>query len=93
MKLVSWNVNGIRAIERKQALDWMWGENYDVIALQETKAHPEQLSSKLISPPGYQSFFNSADIRRGYSGVVLYVKQSPREVINGLGIPDLETFT
>ena len=84
MKLLSWNVNGIRAIERKQADKWMWDKGYDVIALQETKSHPEQLSEYLLRQSGYEVFFDSAEIRKGYSGTALYVKQSPNEVIKGL---------
>ncbi len=84
MKLLSWNVNGIRAVERKQADLWLWEQDFDVIALQETKSHPEQLSEHLLQPKGYQSFWHSAEIRKGYSGVALYVKQSPNEIIQGL---------
>lgn len=91
MKFLSWNVNGIRAVERKHALDWIWTRDYDVIALQETKSHPDQLPHNLLCPPGYYSFFNSAIIKKGYSGVVLYVKQKPKEVIYGLDDLELDS--
>lgn len=90
MKLVSWNVNGIRAIERKQADTWLWSGEYDVIALQETKCHPDQLSDYLINQLGYHSYFVSATSRKGYSGVGFYVKQEPVEVISGIGIEEFD---
>ncbi len=55
MKILSWNVNGIRAIEKKGFLEWLQKESPDILCLQETKAHPEQLSENLIKPDGYQS--------------------------------------
>lgn len=84
MKLVSWNVNGIRALERDQRDQWLWQNDFDVIALQETKASPDQLSELLHNPAGYYTYFNSATIRKGYSGVVFYVKHKPNQVIYGL---------
>ena len=84
MKLVSWNVNGIRALERKQADSWLWQGGFDVIAIQETKSHPDQFSEYLLKQAGYEAYFDSATIRKGYSGVALYVKQAPKEVIYGL---------
>ncbi len=84
MKLVSWNVNGLRAIERKKADKWLWENDFDVIALQETKSHPDQLSDYLLNRPDYHAYFDSATIRRGYSGVALYVKQAPIDIIKGL---------
>jgi exodeoxyribonuclease III len=78
-KLVSWNVNGIRAAEKKGLLDYMMKEDGDIICLQETKAKPEQLSGELISPRGYRSHFASAE-KGGYSGVAVYTKEEPRSV-------------
>jgi len=76
LKLASWNVNGIRAAERKGFLDWMNTSKYDIIGVQETKAHVEQLSNDLIHPMGYESYWNSA-IKKGYSGTAIYSKPSP----------------
>jgi len=76
ISLYSWNVNGIRAIEKKGFLDWMHTEKPDVLCLQETKAEPAQLSEQLLHPEGYESYWNSA-IRKGYSGTVSYTKVSP----------------
>ncbi|HVM90476.1 MAG TPA: exodeoxyribonuclease III [Verrucomicrobiae bacterium] len=74
--LVSWNVNGIRAAEKKGFLDWFHDKKYDVVGLQETKAEVGQLSPKLVHPEGYESYWSSA-IRKGYSGTAVYTKISP----------------
>jgi len=85
MKLISWNINGLRAIERKGFLNWLEQEDPDVIGVQEIKARKEQLSPELISPQGYFSYFNSAE-RKGYSGTAIYSKIKPHEVKQGMGI-------
>jgi exodeoxyribonuclease-3 len=90
IEIISWNVNGIRAWERKGCFDQFIQANPDILCLQETKAHPEQLSKRLQSPEGYFSFFNSSNVRKGYSGVCIYSKLEPKKVIYGLGIPDLD---
>ncbi len=74
MNIISWNVNGIRAIEKKGAFQELFALSPDIVCLQETKAHKEQLSQALISPSGYKSFFHSATSRKGYSGVAIYIK-------------------
>lgn len=74
--LISWNVNGIRAAERKGLFDWMHQSKPDVLCLQETKAHVEQLTTNLIHPDGYESYWNSGE-RKGYSGTVTYTRISP----------------
>lgn len=76
MNIISWNVNGIRAIEKKGAFAELLNKDADIICLQETKAHKEQLSGNLIVPSGYKSFFHSATSRKGYSGVAVYVKEN-----------------
>ncbi len=85
MQIASWNVNGIRAAERKGFLDWLRLGGPDILGLQETKAQPEQLSTALREPEGYHSFWASGE-RKGYSGVAMYSRVPPREVRYGLGI-------
>lgn len=85
IKLISWNVNGIRAAHRKGFIDWLIEEEGDIVSVQETKAHIDQLPRKLINIPGYTSYFSSAR-RKGYSGVGTYTKLKPNQVINGMGI-------
>jgi exodeoxyribonuclease-3 len=79
VRLASWNVNGIRAAEKKGFLDWLDQCDADIVCLQETKAHPDQLSEELKSPPGYAAHFASAE-KKGYSGVALYTKLEPKSV-------------
>lgn len=90
MKLVSWNVNGIRAAHRKGFLDWLHAESPDVLTVQETKAHPEQLAAALRQPDGYHAWWANAE-RKGYSGVGLYSKSQPRDVQIGLGIEKFDS--
>ena len=84
MKLVSWNVNGLRACLNKGFLDFCEFANADVICLQETKMRPEQAEFDL---PGYTRFWNSAD-KAGYSGTAIFTKQEPRNVTYDFGIDD-----
>lgn len=76
MKIISWNVNGLRAIHKKNFLGWLEKSNADIVCLQETKAKKEQLSSELIKPKNYYSYFNSAE-KPGYAGVAVYTKKKP----------------
>ncbi len=84
LKLISWNVNGIRAAEKKGFLDWLAASGADVIAVQETKASPDQLSERLRVPAGYTSAFASAE-KKGYSGVGTYTRLPVRKTVVGLG--------
>ncbi len=79
MKIVSWNVNGIRAVHKKGFLKWLNKSQADIVCLQETKAKPEQLEPELIKPFNYYSFFNSAQ-RKGYSGTAVYTKTNPEKI-------------
>ncbi len=95
MKIVSWNVNGIRAVEKKDFIPWILGCGADVVCIQETKANPGQLSPSLLSPgseddddaplfsdekgPSYKSWFSSAK-KPGYSGTAIYSKTEPDRV-------------
>jgi exodeoxyribonuclease-3 len=90
LKLVSWNVNGIRAAQRKGFLDWLNATQPDIVGIQETKAQPDQLDDELRSPAGYHSYWASAE-KKGYSGVALYSRVEPKSVTVGLGIPDYDS--
>jgi exodeoxyribonuclease-3 len=85
MKIYSWNVNGIRAAEKKGFLDWMENIDADIVCLQETKAKEEQLSEALLNIPEYSAQWHSAE-KPGYSGVVTYTRKEPSYVQKGLGI-------
>src|SRR5262245_60484926 len=86
LKLISWNVNGIRAAEKKGFLDWLRDCGGDVVAIQETKAHPDQLSKALLGPEGYSAVWVAAE-KKGYSGVGTYSRQAPLRTVAGLGDP------
>lgn len=74
MKLISWNVNGLRAVEKKGALESVFSLSPDILALQETKCSPDQLTEQVKQLHGYTSVFESATNRKGYSGVAVYTK-------------------
>lgn len=78
-KVISWNVNGIRAAARKGLLEFLQNESPDMLCLQETKAQPEQLAEELLEPAGYRSYWASAE-RKGYSGVAVYTRREPTAV-------------
>jgi len=84
MQLYAWNVNGIRAAQKKGFLDWLYATQPDILGIQETKAHPDQLDDALLKPEGYHTYWASAT-RKGYSGVALYTKKEPLSVQIGLG--------
>lgn len=85
MEIYSWNVNGIRAVQKKGFVDWVLKEQPDILCIQETKAHIEQLDDEIINIDGYHSFFCSGE-RKGYSGVATYTKEKPISVKYGIGI-------
>lgn len=90
LKLISWNVNGIRAAAKKGLLDWLKSESPDIFCVQETKAWIEQLDDNLINVDGYHSYFSKPE-RKGYSGVAVYTKIKPVSVQAGLGVPEFDT--
>ena len=87
MKILSFNVNGIRAVVGKTFLEDMQAQAPDVICLQETKATPEQVAAAVAPLSAYQVFANSAD-RKGYSGTAILTKVTPISVTYDIGMPD-----
>ncbi|MES3005678.1 MAG: exodeoxyribonuclease III [Patescibacteria group bacterium] len=90
MKIICWNVNGIRAWSKKGSFDWVLSQKPDIFCLQETKAHPEQLTADILSPKGYVSYFDHARTRKGYSGVAVYTKTAPNKIDYALGVSELD---
>lgn len=84
MKLISWNVNGLRAAMKKGFMDYFNEIDADMFCLQETKLHPNQIEMDL---PGYEQYWYSAD-KKGYSGTALFTKKTPLSVTYGLGIDE-----
>ncbi|MGB6065559.1 MAG: exodeoxyribonuclease III [Desulfomonilaceae bacterium] len=85
IRLLSWNVNGIRSAYKKGFVDWLIATEPDILCLQETKAKLEQLPPQLVEPPGYKSYWNSAQ-KPGYSGVAVYTKEEPLLVETEMGM-------
>ena len=74
LKLVSWNVNGLRAVAGKPEWQWFAQTDAQVVALQETKAHPDQLSEEVREPEGWESHWSWSTVKKGYSGVAVFSK-------------------
>ncbi|MBN2422289.1 exodeoxyribonuclease III [Candidatus Woesearchaeota archaeon] len=83
-KLVSWNVNGIRAVLKKGFLSWFNKSPIDILCIQETKAHKDQVGLELES---YFQYWNSAE-KKGYSGAAVFSKIKPVKVMDGMGIQE-----
>ena len=84
LRLISWNVNGLRAVHRKGFLEWLSENGPDILCLQETKASEDQLPDELRKPSPFRTWFAAAQ-KRGYSGVALLSKPEPSSVDFGLG--------
>ncbi len=89
-KILSWNVNGLRAVHKKGFIEWFQTESPDILCIQETKAAREQLPRALKSIEGYHSYFCEAE-KKGYSGVAIYSKIKPKTVEYGFGIPKFDS--
>ncbi len=90
MRIISWNVNGLRANVKKGGFDWLINESPDIFCLQETKAHPDQLEEGVRNPLGYFSYFDHSKGRKGYSGVAVFSKVKPAKVDYGFGIEEYD---
>lgn len=90
MRVITVNVNGVRSAERKGFFGWMHRQNADIICLQEIKAQIHQLDSDPFFPRDYHCFYHDAE-KKGYSGVALYCRKQPDNVISGIGWPDADT--
>jgi exodeoxyribonuclease III len=84
-RIVSWNVNGIRAVLKKNFFEWLNKEKPDILCVQEIKCQIGQLPPELQYPPNYQAFFNPAE-RPGYSGVATFSKDKPVAVKSGIDV-------
>ena len=89
MKILTYNVNGIRAALRKDFSSWLKAVNPDIICLQEIKANPEQFEASVFTDLGYHCFWNPAEIK-GYSGVAILTKTKPQHVEYDCGIKEID---
>ncbi len=83
--MLSWNVNGLRAVMKKGFSSWLKEESPDILCVQETKLSEEQIPGEIEEIEGYQFYFSSAE-KRGYSGVALYSRKAPSDLWMGFGI-------
>lgn len=90
MRIVSWNVNGLRAAHGKGFLDWLAAEKADVVGVQEVRARAEQLPQEVRSPQGWRATHFVSAQRPGYSGVGLFARKTPDAVDEGLGVPEMD---
>lgn len=90
MKILSWNVNGLRAFYKKGAFNTIFELDPDIFCLQETKAHSDQLPVEVKNPTGYHAYFDHSKMRQGYSGVAIFSKIKPEKVEYSLGNGDLD---
>ena len=91
LKILCWNVNGIRAVRGKGFLEWLNRESPDILCLQETKAYPDQLDQDLREPQGYHTYWDYPKESKGYSGVATFTKDKPLSVRYGFGITEFDT--
>lgn len=89
LKLMSWNVNGLRAVAKKGFADFLLDTAPDIIGIQETKAQVAQLDTTITDIGDYKSYFHSAQ-RKGYSGVAVYTKKEPLRVLAGIKVPEVD---
>ena len=90
MRVISLNLNGIRAAARKGFFAWLRRQRADVVCLQEIKAQVDQLKERQFWPPSFGCYYHPAQ-KKGYSGVALYARRTPDEVVQGLGWPDFDS--
>ncbi len=86
MKIISYNVNGIRSALRKGFAEWLADNDFDIVCIQETKADPAQVDMAPLEALGYAHFWHSATRRKGYSGVLTLTRYQPDHVVVGCGL-------
>jgi exodeoxyribonuclease-3 len=88
-RVVTLNLNGIRSAAKKGVFDWLPKQNADVVCVQELKAQNADMAAEMINPNGYYGYFHYAE-KKGYSGVGIYARKQPDQIIEGLGIADID---
>ena len=89
MKLISWNLNGIRAVAKKGLIDKIYSMNPDIVGFQETKAQDDQVREALFGIEGYHIYSNSAQ-KKGYSGTAILAKKEPLNTLYGIGVEEFD---
>jgi exodeoxyribonuclease-3 len=89
LRVISANLNGIRSAVNKGFLEWLPGQEADFVCMQELKAQVDNMSAEMLNPPGYYGYFHYAE-KKGYSGVGIYARKQPLQIIEGLGVPEID---
>ena len=89
LRVISANLNGIRSAYNKGFLPWLAAQNADFVCMQELKAQAADLTAEMLNPPGLYGYFHYAE-KKGYSGVGVYARKQPDQVIQGLGVPEID---
>ncbi|HWK71250.1 exodeoxyribonuclease III [Pollutimonas sp. M17] len=89
LRVISANLNGIRSAVSKGFLEWLAVQDADFICLQELKAQADNMTADMLNPPGYYGYFHYAE-KKGYSGVGVYARRQPLQIIEGLGVPEID---
>lgn len=89
MRIITANLNGIRSAAGKGFFEWMRRQDADIVCVQETRAHPEQCTPRMLRPKGYQCFLHCGE-RKGYAGVAVYTRRQPDDVRMGMGVADFD---
>jgi len=89
MRIITANLNGIRSAARKGFYEWLAEQDADIVCLQELKAQEPDMTEQMLSPPGYFGYFHYAE-KKGYSGVGLYCREQPQNVVVGLSIEEFD---
>ncbi len=90
LRLISWNVNGLRAAMKKGFQESVASLNPDILMLQETKLQEDQRTKAMIQMEDYESFWNYSTVKKGYSGVVSYTRPVPDQVITKFNCPEID---
>lgn len=90
MRIITLNLNGLRAAANKGFFQWMPRQQADIVCVQELKAQPDDMTREMKAPDGYHGYFHCAD-KKGYSGVGLYCRHEPDKIIEGVGIPEIDS--
>ncbi|AEJ01013.1 exodeoxyribonuclease III Xth [Nitrosomonas sp. Is79A3] len=89
MQIITLNLNGVRAAAKKGFFEWLAVQSADIVCVQELKAQLPDLSGDMLSPDSYHGYFHCAT-QKGYSGVGIYCRKQPDNVIEGIGIPEID---
>ncbi|MGH8152455.1 MAG: exodeoxyribonuclease III [Rhodanobacteraceae bacterium] len=90
MRIITFNANGIRSASRKGFFDWLRAQDADVVCIQETKSQVDQLVDPMFRPDGHHCFYRDAVTKKGYSGVAVYARREPDEVLTKIGWKPLD---